>query len=387
MKVVVQICRILVGCLFIFSGFIKANDPLGFSYKLDEYFSAEIFNMEFLSGITVYMAMAICVIEIMLGVMVLLGEYMELAVWLLLLMIVGFSFLTGYSAYYNKVTDCGCFGDFMHLTPWTSFTKDIVLLVLILVIFIYRKNITPLTGSRWTRYHLSMAVLIPTLFTVYCYNYLPILDFRAYAVGSDLRVNMNLLHGQKGDSTVLKLVYKDKGSGEEKGYLMKELPFTDSVWMANHEFVKQDNEVIRVGDKPKITDFKVWSEESPDITAEILDDPAYRLWIICYDLQLSDKNAFAKIVKLADDCDKHGIKTIGLTSTNYEIMDPFRHEVNAAFPFYYCDGTVLKTMIRSNPGIMLMKGSTVMGIWHYHQTPSYEKLNEKFFKQTEMKQN
>ena len=160
---------------------------------------------------------------------------------------------------------------------------------------------------------------------------------------------------------------------------MKELPFTDSVWMANHEFVKQDNEVIRVGDKPLITDFKVWSEESPDITAEILDDPAYRLWIICYDLKLSDKNAFAKIVKLADDCDKHGIKTIGLTSTDYAFTDPYRHEVNAAFPFYYADGTVLKTMIRSNPGIMLMKGSTVMGIWHYHQTPTFEKLNKKFF--------
>ena len=160
---------------------------------------------------------------------------------------------------------------------------------------------------------------------------------------------------------------------------MSELPFSDSVWMANHEFVKQDNQVIVEGDKPKITDFKIWSEDSPDVTAEILDDPNYRLWIICYELDTANKSAFTNIVKLADECDKHGVKTVMLTSTPYEVTDPFRHEVNAAFPFYYCDGTVLKTMIRSNPGIMLMKGSTVMGMWHYHETPSFEKLNKKFF--------
>ena len=122
-----------------------------------------------------------------------------------------------------------------------------------------------------------------------------------------------------------------------------------------------------------------WSEDSPDVTAEILDDPNYRLWIICYELDTCNKSAFTNIVALANECDKHGVKTVMLTSSDYSITDPFRHDVNAAFPFYYCDGTVLKTMIRSNPGIMLMKGATVMGMWHYHQTPSFERLNDKFF--------
>ena len=379
MKIVVTICRILVGCLFIFSGFIKANDPLGFAYKLDEYFSPEVFNLEFLSAITVYMAMFICVLEILLGVLILLGEYAEFTTWLLMLMIVFFTFLTFYSAYFNKVTDCGCFGDFMHLTPWTSFTKDIVLLVLIMVLFIYRKRIHPIMGLKWSRYHASMAVLIPSLFTLYCYNYLPVIDFRAYAVGKNIREEMTLGPDAIRDSTVVMLVYKDKGTGEEKSYTVKELPFSDSVWVANHEFVKQDNKKIREGDKPKITDFKVWSEESPDITSEVLDDPNYRLWIICYEMDKTNKNAFDDLVKLADECAKHGVKTIGLTSSSYQEIETLRHDKNADFPFYYCDGTVLKTMIRSNPGIMLMKGATVMGIWHYHQTPTYEKLNKDFF--------
>ena len=226
---------------------------------------------------------------------------------------------------------------------------------------------------------MAMAVLIPTLFTVYCYAYLPVVDFRAYKIGNNLREQMTLAPGAKRDSTVLTLVYKDKTTGAEQGYSMKELPYSDSVWMANHEFVKQDNKVIVEGDKPKITDFKIWSEDSPDITAEVLDDPNYRLWIISYDLTKASKSSFEAIVKLTDECEKHGIKSVGLTSTDYAIMDPFRHEINAAFPFYYADQTVLRTMIRSNPGVMLMKGSTVMGMWHYHSVPSYEKLNKKFF--------
>lgn len=133
MKYIVTLCRILVGVLFIISGFIKANDTLGFSYKLDEYFL--VFNMSFMSAFSVALAQFICVAEIVLGVATLVGWRMNLVTWLLMLMIVFFTFLTFYSAYFNVVKDCGCFGDALKLTPWQSFGKDVVLLVLILVIF------------------------------------------------------------------------------------------------------------------------------------------------------------------------------------------------------------------------------------------------------------
>lgn len=217
-------------------------------------------------------------------------------------------FLTGYSAITGAVSDCGCFGDALKLTPFQSFMKDVVLLVFILLIFIYRKHINAVFNLKWSKFHVAMAVLIPTLFTVYCYAYLPVVDFRAYKIGNNLREQMTLAPGAKRDSTVLTLVYKDKNTGAEQGYSMKELPYSDSVWMANHEFVKQDNKVIVQGDKPKITDFKIWSEDSPDITAEVLDDPNYRLWIISYDLTKASKSSFEAIVKLTDECEKHGIK-------------------------------------------------------------------------------
>ena len=133
-NILTTISRILVGVLFIISGFIKANDPLGFSYKLNEYFT--VFHIDWMSHVSLELAMFICVIEVALGFALLLGAKMRLVAWSLLLMIIFFSFLTFYSAYFDVVKDCGCFGDALHLTPWQSFTKDAVLLVLILIIFI-----------------------------------------------------------------------------------------------------------------------------------------------------------------------------------------------------------------------------------------------------------
>ncbi|MEI6523595.1 MAG: DoxX family protein, partial [Bacteroidota bacterium] len=146
MKYIVAICRILVGVLFIISGLIKANDPIGFSYKLQEYF--EVFGMEFFVPFALTLSVLITVFEIVCGVATLIGSRMKLFSWLLLLMIIFFTFLTFYSAYFNKVTDCGCFGDALHLTPWQSFTKDIVLLVWILPIFLWRNKIQPLFSSK-----------------------------------------------------------------------------------------------------------------------------------------------------------------------------------------------------------------------------------------------
>ena len=146
MKYIVTICRILVGVLFIISGLIKANDPIGFSYKLQEYF--EVFGMEFFVPFALTLSVLITVFEIVCGIATLIGSTMKLFSWLLLLMIIFFTFLTFYSAYFNKVTDCGCFGDALHLTPWQSFTKDIVLLVWILPIFLWRNKIQPLFSSK-----------------------------------------------------------------------------------------------------------------------------------------------------------------------------------------------------------------------------------------------
>ena len=374
MKAIVTISRILVGVLFIFSGLIKANDPIGFSYKLDEYF--EIFHMPFLIPISAYLAMFICIFEIVVGVMVLLGSYMRLATWLLLLMIIFFTILTGYSAITGKVTDCGCFGDAIKLKPWESFWKDIVLLVLILVLFVYKDRIQPLFAKPLNNALLAIATVLTTAFTLYCFLYLPVKDFRPYAIGNDIRQQMTLPEGAKRDSVQTLLVYKDKTTGAEAPFTMDNLPWQDTVWMANNEFVKQETKVIVEGDKAKITDFAIWDQNTTDVTARLLDTPVYKLWVVAYDLTKANKNAFEDISSLAKQAEQNGIMVYGLTSTPYNVTDPFRHEVGAAFPFYYADVVVLKTIVRSNPGLVLLHGSKVLGIWPHRATPTIDELKK-----------
>jgi len=144
MKYIVHISRILVGVLFIISGLIKLNDPLGFSYKLQEYFSQDVLNIPFLEPYALLISVIVVVFEVILGVFLLIGYKPKFTVWSLLGMIVFFTFLTFYSAYFDKVKDCGCFGDALKLTPWESFTKDIILLFFILILYLGRKHIKPL---------------------------------------------------------------------------------------------------------------------------------------------------------------------------------------------------------------------------------------------------
>ncbi|MBA2421711.1 MAG: DoxX family protein [Chitinophagales bacterium] len=406
MSRIVRIICILVGILFIISGFVKAIDPLGFSYKLDEYFevfAADTTKVAFLSSFflwlknfSVYLSMFFCVLEMVLGVMLIFGIQMQLTAWLLLLLIVFFTWLTGYSAITGKVTDCGCFGDAVRLTPRQSFNKDVVLLVLILIIFAFRNRVTPVFRKFGSLATFSVASLFFTWLTIYCFNHLPIIDFRAYKAGNDIRKQMELPPGKSPDTYATILTYKNKSSGETGNYVMTEmkdgeaewlkeknlkpLPWQDSLWMQDHEFVSSKSELLVAGELPKITDFQVWDNENKDVTALVLDEPGYHFWLVAYDMPKANKASFTRINELAVSSEKNQIPFVGLTSTSYEQLDPIRHELNAPFTFYYADGTVLKTIIRSNPGLVLLNGSTVIDHWHYNDIPTYDQVRSKYFK-------
>ncbi|GIV43568.1 MAG: hypothetical protein KatS3mg035_0691 [Bacteroidia bacterium] len=230
MKVIVTISRILVGLLFIVSGLIKANDPIGFSYKLDEYW--QVFGMEWMSPMSLAISVFICVAEVVLGVAVLFGAQMVLVSWSLLLMIIFFTFLTFYSAYFNKVTDCGCFGDAVKLTPWESFTKDVVLLVFILIIFFYRNKVKSVFKSKVGDWALILIATIATgYFSLHCINHLPVKDFRPYAIGKNIKEQMTLPEGAKKDIYEITLVYKNTVTGEVKEFSQTDYPWQDSTWM------------------------------------------------------------------------------------------------------------------------------------------------------------
>ena len=373
MKYIVTLCRILVGVLFIISGFIKANDTLGFSYKLDEYFL--VFNMSFMSAFSVAMAQFICVAEIVLGVATLVGWRMNLVTWLLMLMIVFFTFLTFYSAYFNVVKDCGCFGDALKLTPWQSFGKDVVLLLLILIIFVWRNKVKPLFELKKTRWVVIFALFASSIFTYYTYAHLPVIDFRPYAIGNNIKIGMLPPPNAIPDSVVIVFKYKAK-DGTIKEFGMNNLPED----LENYEFVDRTDKVIREGDKAKIHDFTIVDADGNDHTQEFLNNPEYSFMLVAYDLNKSNTKIQGKVNQLADACNKNKIQFFGLTSTVAAETDLFRHENQNMFDYYFCDGTALKTIIRSNPGLVLLQNGVVVAMWHYNDFPSWDEVNKQYLK-------
>jgi uncharacterized membrane protein YphA (DoxX/SURF4 family) len=373
MKILSGISRLLVGVLFIISGFIKANDPLGFSYKLDEYF--QVFNMPWLSLISLVLAVVICAFEIGLGVAILIGARMVHASWSALLMILFFTFLTFYSWKFDVVKDCGCFGDALHLTPFQSFMKDVVLLVLILFIFVQRRQIAPLFGEKFSTFLAYSGFVASILFSVYCLRHLPVIDFRPYAIGKSIPDGMKLPEGAVTDSVVMVFIYEKDGQQIELD--MDGLKSIDDTY----KFIDRKDKVIRQGDKPPIHDFSISSADGTDITDDVLSNEAIFL-LVAYDITKSDDDIQGMVNDFAALCQDNSIEFIGLTSSLTADVDKFRHEHNTMFDYYYCDGTTLKTMIRSNPGLMLLKKGTVAGMWHYNDFPSFDEVNKEFLSQS-----
>ena len=247
MKILITIARILVGALFIFSGFIKLNDPVGFSFKLQEYFSADVLNLEFLSPYALLMAIILVVVEVLLGVALLIGYARKLTLALLLAMILFFTFLTFYSAYFNKVTDCGCFGDAIPLVPWESFIKDVILLVLILFLIWGRKHITPIFSKMGRAIIVLLSFFACMLFGVYVLEHLPWLDFRAYKEGSNIAEGMVVPEGAP--EAIFEYQWKFNIDGKEEV-----ITTTGAYPQVDGEFIDYETKLIQEGYEPPVHD-------------------------------------------------------------------------------------------------------------------------------------
>lgn len=366
MKIITTIARILVGLLFMYSGLIKANDTIGFAYKLEEYF--EVFGTGFLVPAAVPLAMFICVFEVLLGFALLLGARLKLTLWLSMLMIIFFTFLTFYSAYFDKVNSCGCFGDAIKLTPWQSFSKDLILLVLLIIIIIGRQYVNPILGPRTENAVLLLAIAGATAFPLYTYNYLPVKDYRAYKIGTNL---YEAIHPK------VKYFYllKNKTSGEQK-----EFESWPENWDKDWDFVSSRTENIVEGIVP-IIGYSMQNQYGEDYTDEFLQKEGYKFILVEYDLAKANKDVQGQINDFAAVCALDNVEFVGLTSSDTTLQKEFIKENNIKYPFYTNpDNVPLKTMIRSNPGLMLLKGATVIDMWHYHSFPSYSDIKEKYIK-------
>ena len=357
MKYLVALSRIFVGVLFIISGLIKLNDPLGFSYKLQEYFSPEVLNIPGLIPYALMISVLVVTLEVILGVFLLIGYKPKFTIWSLLGLIIFFTFLTFYSAYFDKVRDCGCFGDALKLTPWESFTKDVILLVLIVVIFLGKQYITPVFRPLPT-------TILALLSFVFCFwlgyhvlIHLPVVDFRAYKIGADIKEGMSV--PDDAPKPVVEYTWKFDVNGEEKEITnFGEYPDVDG------KFIGAETKVIDAGYEPPIYDFSI-EADGEDLTDHFLSQDKL-IVVVSYSLEKIESGGAAKLKALQERVKSEGYTIIGLTSSGEAKKKQFNLKYDLDFDWYLCDEKALKTVIRANPGILeLSKGVVKQKLnWH-----------------------
>ncbi len=343
------IIRWLVGLLFIFSGLIKANDPLGLSYKMQEFFEA--WHIGYLYEAALPLSLVMNVFEVLAGVAVIVGWRMKIFSWLLLLLIIFFTFLTGYATYSGKFRSCGCFGDCVPLTPLQSFVKDLVLLVLIIVLVVNRRRIQQAFRLRMLSLSLLLFTLVGvSLFESYVLAYLPVLDCLPYRKGNNLLQQMQPPKGSVPDSTQLVFVYK-KG-GKEVSFDQDHFPadYSDSAYT----YINRYDKVIRKGnDTPPISDFSLKSLSGADTTASILNLPKY---VLLFTLNFKNWNRQGDDFAIVERVCKN--KNIPLFIVTAVPGDAKALGLNTTI--LQCDATVIKTAARVNGTYFVMQGPVVM---------------------------
>lgn len=473
MKTLVAISRIVVGTLFVISGLIKANDSKGFAYKLEEYFDVftedityhqeaieqalpeeiasssckEKFKPEitynkveipenergfirntmvklfqFSKNNALAMAVIISVIEILLGLFTVVGFQLKITTWLLMLMIIFFGFLTFYSAYFNRVTDCGCFGDALKLTPWQSFLKDMILLVFILPVFIWNKKTNGnefstfekgvsiasivfmavlcifqfkwnfpilflgiLLGLRWLLsiklmpkiQHIALALLCvisSSVFAIHCINDLPMKDYRPWKIGNDLRPLREYIP----EVAEVKMVYIDKQTCEEKLMPTDNWDWFDSTFEANHIFYKQEKKVIKQSVDAKVKDISFENTETGENLADnFFSNEGYSILVVMPKINEADMRKVENLRQITQYALENNMMILGSTSTgNIEEIDEFKHHYQLPFDITLNDEKALKTIIRSNPGVVLVKNGIVINKWSSKKIPNVEELKE-----------
>ncbi|MEN8249172.1 MAG: BT_3928 family protein [Bacteroidota bacterium] len=359
MKGLAYFVKYLAGGLLIFSGLVKLNDPVGTEIKLKEYF--EVFATDFAHFFEVFVPLAmpvgmfLIILEIIIGVALIINYRFKWTITIMTLMMVFFTFLTFYSAFFNKVTDCGCFGDAIHFTPWQSFSKDIFFLVLI-AIMLWQQIVFKKESSLKLGNVILVGVTILSIITgIRAINHLPFVDFRPYAIGENIQANM-----QAAEQPVFSYVFEKNGKQVNSDkYLTEEEGYT----YVSHRIVNEENTI------PKITDYNIWNDEYGDYTSQSLF--GLKLFIIIYGTESVQPSQIEQLKQLVEDLGTE-VEPIIITSIDGMQLNSFFADYNLNIPFFYGDATVLKTMVRSTPGIMLMEDGNVLGKWHYNDIPSYE---------------
>ncbi len=361
-KVLFNLSRIIIGVLFIFSGFVKAVDPIGSTIKFKDYLTA--FHLEGIAFIVFPLAFVLSSLEFLTGVNILLNIKTKFFSYVALIFMCIFTPLTFVLALTNPVTDCGCFGDAVKLTNWETFFKNIVLLIPTIYLFVFRRRFLS-TYSSMHQWLVTIMFSIGILYiNYYSLNHLPVLDFRPYKIGANISEGMTVPKGAP--KPEYKTTFILKKDGEQKEFTAENYPYNDSSWV----FVDSKSELLRAGYVPPIHDFVLINDEGEDVTQDILTEKNPILLIVSYQIAQGNwDNHLDSIKKLQATLLSEGIKSYCLTASTTEDITDFELGKNAGFQYLTADETMLKTTIRSNPGLILIQDGNVMAKWHYNDIP------------------
>ena len=362
------VCRFVLAAVFIFSGFVKAIDPLGTQYKIQDYLDAFGWSSVFPDFIPFLAAALLGMLEFCLGVYLFFGIRRIIAPRAVVALMAVMTPLTFWLALDNPVSDCGCFGDAVVLTNWETFWKNVVLLAMSVVVLKWRKRLFPLVTTRFDWLIALYGFIYIFCMMVYCYRELPVFDFRPYHVGADIRQGMEIPEGK--EPTVYETRFILQKDGIEKEFALDNYP--DSTWT----FVDSRTIVKKQGYEPPIHDFSMINyEDGEDITDQVLADTTYTFLLVAHQLQLADEGKMDLINELYEYSLEHGYAFYCLTSSSDEDIQEWQDNTGAEYPFCLMDNITLKTMIRSNPGLMLLKEGKVIRKWSVNAFPDEYQLS------------
>ncbi|MDR3260893.1 MAG: DoxX family protein [Tannerella sp.] len=361
-KIAAECSRILIGVTFVFSGAVKAIDPTGFAIKIGEHLSS--FGLERFDWLGTFFSFNLSAIEFTLGICLLMAAYRRLITLGVLIFMCIMTPFTLYLAIFNPVADCGCFGDALIITNWETFYKNIVLLAAAITAYSYHKRLTSFYTYKAYWFIVLFAYFFSIAFCFYNHDHLPITDFRPYKVGNNIFKLMEIPDGAPQDE--FHFIYEKEGI--RKKFTLEEAPVGDSTW------TYVDAKLIKQGYLPKVSSFELYNYVNENIAEQILNRPEALFLLIAPSLETASDKHIEEINHVYDYARETQRLFYCITNSQEEAIAKWKKDTGADYPFLTADDVLLKTMIRSNPGLILLKEGTILAKWHHNDIPKENEL-------------
>ncbi|MDR1524700.1 MAG: DoxX family protein [Tannerella sp.] len=363
-KIITEICRIILGATFLFSGTVKAIDPVGGGIKIEEYFGA--FGLTAFNPVATLISVNLSAVEFMLGVCILMAVYRKLTTICILAFMSFMTLLSLYLAIFNPVHDCGCFGEAFILTNWQTFFKNfLILLPASVMTFVYHTRMTPVYTYKAYWFAVFFAYIFPVWFSYYNYSHLPIEDFRPYKTGANIPALMSFPEDAQQDE--YQYIYEK--NGEKKAFTPESAPADDPAW------TYVEAKLVKPGYVPPITSFEIYNHTGDNIAEDILSAENGVFLLVSAKIEKASDKKIDEINNIYDYAQEHKIPFYCVTSSAEEYIKTWINDTGAEYPFLTADDVTLKTIIRANPGLVLIKSGTILKKWHYNDIPSEDEAN------------